>query len=229
MITDMADISQIIVADAASLDEYAFGITVIFERILERRIPMMDIRKWTYAAACDGNFRSTSGCILALLLSDRGYIPRVLNMNMGDSDSPEYSRESLSFQLCVQQYCQNNCDSYYDLLCELWSGTNKKINPEIFVKTFKTLKKQFDGYRQQDAQEFLSVLLEQLHEDLNRITEKPYIELLEKQSNENDLIASKRWWDLHKKREDSIIIDLFNGQFKSETICPKFIYILKYF
>ena len=113
----------------------------------------------------------------------------------------------------------NIASKYYDLLCELWSGTNKKINPEIFVKTFKTLKKQFDGYRQQDAQEFLSVLLEQLHEDLNRITEKPYIELLEKQQNENDLIASKRWWDLHKKREDSIIIDLFNGQFKSETIC----------
>ena len=108
---------------------------------------------------------------------------------------------------------------YYDLLCELWSNTNKKINPENFVKAFKSLKKQFEGYRQQDAQEFLSVLLDQLHEDLNRITEKPYIELLEKQSDENDLIASKRWWDLHKKREDSIIIDLFNGQFKSETIC----------
>ena len=81
------------------------------------------------------------------------------------------------------------------------------------------IKKQFEGYRQQDAQEFLSVLLDQLHEDLNRITDKPYIELLEKQDNEDDLKASKRWWDLHKKREDSIIIDLFNGQLKSETIC----------
>ena len=81
------------------------------------------------------------------------------------------------------------------------------------------MKTQFEGYRQQDAQEFLSVLLDQLHEDLNRITDKPYIELLEKQQNEDDLTASKRWWDLHRKREDSIIIDLFNGQFKSETIC----------
>ena len=61
--------------------------------------------------------------------------------------------------------------------------------------------------------------MDQLHEDLNRITDKPYIELLEKQDNEDDLKASKRWWDLHKKREDSIIVDLFNGQFKSETIC----------
>ena len=108
---------------------------------------------------------------------------------------------------------------YYNLLCELWIGNEKRINPEPFINTFKGLKKQFAGRRQQDAQEFLSVLLDQLHEDLNRITDKPYIELLEKQQDEDDLTASKRWWDLHKKREDSIIIDLFNGQFKSETIC----------
>ena len=108
---------------------------------------------------------------------------------------------------------------YYNLIKSMWCGKENKINPNQFIDGFKKLKKQFEGYRQQDAQEFLSVLLDQLHEDLNRITDKPYIELLEKQENENDLIASKRWWDLHKKREDSIIIDLFNGQLKSETIC----------
>ena len=108
---------------------------------------------------------------------------------------------------------------YYSLIKRMWCGTEDKINPNLFVDTFKKIKKQFEGYRQQDSQEFLSVLLDQLHEDLNRITDKPYIELLEKQNNEDDLIASKRWWDLHKKREDSIIIDLFNGQLKSETIC----------
>ena len=110
---------------------------------------------------------------------------------------------------------------YYNLLTQIWIGNEKRINPEVFVNTFKKLKTQFAGCRQQDAQEFLSVLLDQLHEDLNRITDKPYIELLEKQPNEDDLTASKRWWDLHKKREDSIIIDLFNGQFKSETICQE--------
>ena len=108
---------------------------------------------------------------------------------------------------------------YYNLIKNMWCGNESRISPKNFVENIKKYKKQFEGYRQQDAQEFLSVLLDQLHEDLNRITEKPYIELLEKQANENDLIASKRWWDLHKKREDSIIVDLFNGQFKSETIC----------
>ena len=110
-------------------------------------------------------------------------------------------------------------NEYYKLIESLWLGTNAKIAPIDFKNRLQKEKKQFMGYRQQDAQEFLSVLLDQLHEDLNRISNKPYVELLEKQPNENDEIASKRWWDLHKKREDSIIVDLFNGQLKSETIC----------
>jgi len=27
-------------------------------------------------------------------------------------------------------------------------------------------------------------------------------------------------WDAHKKRNNSIIVDLFHGQFKSKLICP---------
>mgnify|MGYP002624441291 FL=1 len=108
---------------------------------------------------------------------------------------------------------------YYELIERMWYGTEAKISPSDFIDKFYNIKRQFARYRQQDAQEFLSILLDQLHEDLNRISNKPYIELLEKQPDEDDVSASKRWWDLHKKREDSIIIDLFNGQLKSETIC----------
>jgi len=35
---------------------------------------------------------------------------------------------------------------------------------------------QFSGYQQQDSQELLAFLLDGLHEDLNRIHKKPYIE-----------------------------------------------------
>jgi ubiquitin carboxyl-terminal hydrolase 4/11/15 len=38
---------------------------------------------------------------------------------------------------------------------------------------------QFSGYQQQDAQELMAFLLDGLHEDLNRIKKKPYIELKE--------------------------------------------------
>lgn len=36
---------------------------------------------------------------------------------------------------------------------------------------------QFSGYQQQDSHELLAFLLDGLHEDLNRIRKKPYIQL----------------------------------------------------
>jgi ubiquitin C-terminal hydrolase len=35
---------------------------------------------------------------------------------------------------------------------------------------------QFTGYQQQDSQELLAYMLDGLHEDLNRILKKPYIQ-----------------------------------------------------
>ena len=79
---------------------------------------------------------------------------------------------------------------------------------------------QFNGFLQQDSHEFLSIFLESLHEELNRITNKPYVELKERQNDEDDNMASKRWWENFKKRDDSIIVDLFYGQLKSLIKCP---------
>ncbi len=35
---------------------------------------------------------------------------------------------------------------------------------------------QFSGYNQQDSQELMAFLLDGLHEDLNRISKKPFVE-----------------------------------------------------
>jgi len=40
-------------------------------------------------------------------------------------------------------------------------------------------KPEFSGYQQQDSQELMAFLLDGLHEDLNRIRNKPYIEIKE--------------------------------------------------
>ena len=91
--------------------------------------------------------------------------------------------------------------TYYDLINKMWCGESKRLSPDKFIEEFGKQKKNFSIHRQQDAHEFLSIILDQLHEDLNRISNKPYIELIEKQSSEDDNSASKRWWDLHKKRD----------------------------
>ena len=118
-------------------------------------------------------------------------------------------------------YNGNIAESYAELLYEIKTTINSMINPINFIKKFFKNNKSLNLSRQQDAQEFLSLLLDSLHEDLNRITNKPYIVLEEQKENEYDSDASKRWWDSYKKREDSIIIDLFHGQFKSKITCLK--------
>ena len=109
--------------------------------------------------------------------------------------------------------------SYYNLINSLWNSPGKQFLPREFRETFCHKTQLFMTGEQQDSQEFLLALLDNLHEDLNRITNKKYLELQEQQNGESDLEASARWWNYHKSRENSIIVDLFHGQFKSTIKC----------
>ena len=109
--------------------------------------------------------------------------------------------------------------TYRKLLEDLWKGDENYINPSYFKKIFAHFVSKFSGYSQQDSNEFLIFLLDKIHEDLNSISKKPYIEIEEKGKDESDEDASKRWWEKHLLRENSIIVDLFHGQFKSTITC----------
>ena len=109
--------------------------------------------------------------------------------------------------------------AYYKLINNMWKGTNRVIYPDEFRAAFCRKEEYFCNNEQQDAQEFLLSLLNNLHDDLNRVTNKQYKELNEKQNNETDEQASNRYWEYHKSRENSIIVDLFQGQYKSSIKC----------
>ena len=69
----------------------------------------------------------------------------------------------------------------------------------------------------------LSFLLETLHEDLNDVTKKPYVEHKDSDGRKDEEV-SKEYWEGFLRREKSIFIDLFYGQLKSRvqcTICNK--------
>jgi ubiquitin C-terminal hydrolase len=56
----------------------------------------------------------------------------------------------------------------------------------------------------------LSFLLETLHEDVNQITKKPYVEYKDGE-NRSDEVVSSEYWSLFKQREHSIFVDYFYG------------------
>jgi ubiquitin C-terminal hydrolase len=62
----------------------------------------------------------------------------------------------------------------------------------------------------------LSFLLETLHEDLNDISSKPYVEYKDFDGRK-DSEVSKEYWQGFKKREKSLFVDLFYGQLKSRV------------
>lgn len=107
------------------------------------------------------------------------------------------------------------------------SGSHSAYAPSNFKTTIGHLNSMFSGYMQQDSQEFIAFLLDGLHEDLNRIVDKPYIEkpCLSPNEDVHDFSVLKRLadetWDKHLMRNDSVITDLFVGLYESVLHCPE--------
>ncbi|XP_042543795.1 ubiquitin carboxyl-terminal hydrolase 8 isoform X2 [Dipodomys spectabilis] len=100
----------------------------------------------------------------------------------------------------------------------LWTGQYRYISPRDFKVTIGKINDQFAGYSQQDSQELLLFLMDGLHEDLNKAdNRKRYKE--ENNDHLDDFKAAEHAWQKHKQLNESIIVTLFQGQFKSTVQC----------
>ena len=68
----------------------------------------------------------------------------------------------------------------------------------------------------------MSFLLDGLHEDLNRVKEKPVTSPVEcdGHSKADDAMMADKAWEVYRKRNNSFFVDYFQGQFKSTLVCP---------
>ncbi|OWZ19413.1 Ubiquitin-specific protease [Phytophthora megakarya] len=107
---------------------------------------------------------------------------------------------------------------YGKLAEDMWCVKQKSISPRNFKKSIGRFNEVFRGNDQQDAQELLAFLLSGLSEDLNRIQDKPYIEQPDSDGRYDADLADE-WWRNHLRREVSIIVALFTGQYKSLLTC----------
>ncbi|KAF2674089.1 UCH-domain-containing protein [Microthyrium microscopicum] len=115
--------------------------------------------------------------------------------------------------------------SYAGLLHEIYDKTLTSMAPRSFKSTVGRFAPMFSGYGQQDSQEFMSFLVDGLHEDLNRVLKKPYRENPDSDdATVHDPEAIRElgevFRDNHRARNSSIITDLFNGFYKNKLVCP---------
>lgn len=100
----------------------------------------------------------------------------------------------------------------------LWLGQYKMISPLDFKGTICKINSRFSSYEHQDSQELLLFLMDGLHEDLNKADKRRgYKE--EEIEHLDDVSAADLAWSKHKQLNESIIVALFQGQFKSTVQC----------
>ena len=111
-------------------------------------------------------------------------------------------------------------EEYGELVSEMWGGQYQVVAPKVLKQVVGEFQPRFSGYQQQDSSEFLSFLLDGLHEDLNRVHKKPVTQPVESNGRKDEVVA-KEAWERHLQRNKSVIVDLCQGQFKSTVVCPE--------
>jgi len=110
--------------------------------------------------------------------------------------------------------------AYAKLVKLLWYNNETFVSPWEIKRVIGKYHTAFSGFAQQDSQELISAILDALHEDLNRVKDKPYV-AQQTTSDPNDNSASQPCWFNHLARNRSVLVDLFHGQYKSVLQCPK--------
>jgi ubiquitin C-terminal hydrolase len=107
--------------------------------------------------------------------------------------------------------------AYADLVREMWKGSSSSVSPWAVKKALGSVAQQFMGFSQQDSQEMLCYLIDGIHEDINKAPKPKPTEIDEKGKNEEEL--ANIWWEKHLERNQSIVVDLMHGQYKSQVRC----------
>lgn len=111
-------------------------------------------------------------------------------------------------------------EQFGNLVSKMWSAAaaGKVIAPNEFKKAISSFRAQFRGTNQHDSHEFLAFLLDGLHEDLNRVLNKPIVPEIDSDGKLQEDVAVESW-KAYLLRNRSIIVDIFQGQLRNVLSC----------
>jgi len=138
-----------------------------------------------------------------------------------------FTSETYLYELNAKNPLGHNAEvakAYGDLMKSMWVGDSKgkmypAVAPRQLKRTISKFAPDFAGNQQHDSSELLAFLMDGLHEGLNRVVEKPLVPDVEGDNMSDEELAVKSW-EAYCKRNQSIVVDLFQGQLKSTVTCP---------
>ena len=75
----------------------------------------------------------------------------------------------------------------------MWLGTSNRVAPWDVKKVVGKRVTKFSGFGQQDSCELINYVLDLLHEDLNRVIKKPYVEMTDSNGRPDEVVAKEHW------------------------------------
>ena len=152
-------------------------------------------------------------CFMNSALQCLSNVPLLTEYFLTDSYKPHINRENpLGRKGEVAQ-------AYAEPIHEMWSGRIGSYAPKALKQVIQRYASEFNDDAQQDSQEFMAFLLDGLHEDLNQVKEKPYMDKKDEDKSASDHQLAREELDYYRKRNQSKIHDIFNGQIKSTVRC----------
>jgi len=70
-------------------------------------------------------------------------------------------------------------EAWADLIRDMWIGSSGRTAPHEVKSVIGKKVSKFSGFGQQDSCELINYMLDILHEDLNRVKKKPYVEMMD--------------------------------------------------
>eukprot|EP01062_Namystynia_karyoxenos_P068134 TRINITY_DN6244_c0_g1_i3.p1 TRINITY_DN6244_c0_g1~~TRINITY_DN6244_c0_g1_i3.p1 ORF type:complete len:1365 (+),score=327.16 TRINITY_DN6244_c0_g1_i3:114-4208(+) len=113
-------------------------------------------------------------------------------------------------------------EAFAELLRGMWAPRGPPaLAPVDLKKAIEGIAPRFVGYRQHDAQELATALLDALHEDCNRVRRKPYFGDDAEFDPPDTAEGARQAWKRHLARNQSVVVDQFQGLFRCETQCDR--------
>lgn len=174
-----------------------------------------------------------NSCYMNSILQCLGATPQLTRFffpNLNSSNNSQSYRQHINInnKLGTKGILTN---SFVKLLIDMFSNNTKYFSPVEFKRVVGSLSpgKQFANNDQQDCNEFLTFLLDSLHEDLNQMVisdpleKKAISELTPEEEKMRECLpirlASTIEWERYLKLNFSVIVDYFQGQYLSQLKC----------